>query len=240
MDWRARDAVCAAVFEGQVELGGACHVGEECRSGSCLVRNCNPRSCCTGACVAPQLVFAEIGEPCADGCVEGAYCGAGGTCVPLEPAGGRCQSDYVCGYGLRCDEGTCADTPGRGEPCTDGTCENAFGDRCDLTSATCVRLSPAAGRCLGDYDCQRPLQCGSTGRCEHAPRIGQACIGECAPGGFCLQGTCEAYAQGSDDGETCDLDRKCKSHFCDVPFVGATGVCRSGPCDRPMSPIEGE
>jgi hypothetical protein len=223
-DWRRSSAGCAAAFDGEVSNGGQCYLDAECRSGECAVGACS-ESCCVGTCF-DVLAPAHIGESCAErGCVDGAFCDRNDpnqVCKALRPAGSPCGNHDECGYGLSCSEGTCVDTPARGEPCSTAPfCENWFGDVCSSASGTCEPLPVVGGLCRFNNDCQAPLVCNAS-VCAAPPDAGEPCLDRiCGAGTYCAAGTC---ATQSPEGALCTVGDECTTFWCDD-----TGHCTSPP-----------
>ncbi|MFH1809474.1 MAG: hypothetical protein ABIJ09_12065 [Pseudomonadota bacterium] len=168
----ARDAACTD--------NDVCEAALVCRSGTCQDRGGTNEACtstedcfmwshvcyqnvCTpiGVC---QL--AGIGEPCAWGCVNGAYCDSSmGQCKAYVAIEQPCQGWSECGPDAYCDytRSVCLTYVGLNQPCSSGYCiEGTF---CDYDATTPVCAAPRANgqTCAYDMECQSDY-CDPTGQ----------------------------------------------------------------------------
>jgi len=224
-------AACDDVFQGTVADGGACWIDEQCVSGECQSDGC-PDACCEGACVA-ATPDAAIGQPCGQGCVEGAYCDVNDVCAALKQSGAACDGGDECVAGLNCLAGTCQTGPGKDEPCLEFQC--ALPLACDPGTLTCKPLPgegdaclPAAGNCLIGLTCSE-----ATMTCTKPGGVGSACSGGligsgCAGAAYCeiadgaTSGTCVALKA---DGAACNDGGECQSGDCTDMLCATPPVC---------------
>lgn len=217
---------CDDVFKGTVADGGACWIDEQCVSQQCEAAGC-AEACCAGVCVAAPPP-AAIGQPCGDGCVEGAYCDAlNDVCAALKGDGAACDGFDECAAGLGCLAGSCQKGPGEGEPCLEFQC--ALPLACDPGTITCKPLPGEGEACVAQANnCKIGLGCDpATMTCVAPGGVGSACAGSffnsgCAGETYCAidqggtSGTCQPLKA---DGAACVDEGECKSRDC------ANGAC---------------
>ncbi|MGV3625749.1 MAG: hypothetical protein ACO1OB_33365 [Archangium sp.] len=207
---------CRSVVVGDGKEGEACGT---CAAGLGCVRN-SPTECgvCTPLSDA-MLIPSKRGEPCVSpaldgmGCELDSWCGAGdgGTvCLPRAALGESCATNECVVNGW-CKEGTCAPLTAFGQSCVEERCEGGLtcvagtcaqplgiGVGCtvhtECASNLCLDGSCAVGRalkspCSDEAPCQPGLHCVNA-VCAPLPKHGEACDGQCAPLGQCIDGVC--------------------------------------------------
>jgi hypothetical protein len=151
-EWRLRPTIhtkaTSAPAETCEEPGPTC-VPEECETGACSETDeCVPPPPLDGACTVDAECLTGV-------CLEGA-CGPGGTDAPCDD-NADCVSD-ACGEDLLCDPPA---LEGFDAPCESGA---------DCLSGDCSELnlcepSGESEPCIGSFDCQFDLLCGTAGVC---------------------------------------------------------------------------
>lgn len=124
-DLAASTVACGRVFEGTIEIGGACQTDTDCKqpAGADEFATCSEEN----KCVLGHVNVQE-GGACGefDSCAPGLYCdfaNGAGTCSKPKEVGADCSSPALlggdCGPGLYCDlsTDTCQPVKGPGEPC---------------------------------------------------------------------------------------------------------------------------
>ncbi|TNE49400.1 MAG: hypothetical protein EP343_12035 [Deltaproteobacteria bacterium] len=125
------------------------------------------------------------------------------VCQKGKSEGETCAQHFECAVGLQCVQQKCAQLPKEGETCASQGCN--VGLTCDRTNNTCVKLPTQGQACLSakpkcaadlvciQGSCQPPgqngaacgddeecepgrLGCGSGGKCEPLPTLGQPCF----------------------------------------------------------------
>lgn len=233
----AHIARCSRIFVGQVAVGGACELDEECDEGSFCgglgcPGTCEPRTPPGGTCTEPSEC--QLGYLCTDGtCRERVVSSGEGTCTG--------SATLECGFGNAC-VGATSETPGQCTPYSE-LMTRAAGESCDLTASqlcqtglSCVlidagvyecRAQAASGgpcfqgapsMCPADHQCM-PGVSAFEGTCVPLPREGESCTLGALPCGLgltCSSGTCRAMAN---IGEACADNSGCFSNRCE------SGVC---------------
>jgi hypothetical protein len=238
---------CEKLLEGQLEVGDACSIDEECSPGSF----CDAQTSCPALCVELR----PAGEPCSEDedCRDGLICssqivpsrctapaGLGEACEGT--AGPPCQFGLFCAgdaAGRTCVQPDQVFVAGAGQACDpEGASFCSFDLRCALVGVDGV--SP-------DWDCVAPVGSGQAchpafpdmcsdseycelpplsldGTCAALPESGEPCVTfdgatkRCAPGLGCDAVTCTPY---QNLGGRCQTDDICYS-----------GNCRDGACVR--------
>jgi len=194
---------CEGLTSGNVDAGGACAFGAECRSSICTARACGP-----GACAAVTIV------PIDGDCGPGRDCVAGASCVEPAPGHGgfRCWVDIPAGdpcepgIGPQCADGlVClsAPPPGPGDVCGLLDPPAAHGAACtshcqeigDVCTGTCTAYALEGEACGTGAPCSPYLVCTAAQICAPSPSshsLGAACVADdpSCLSGFCTDGTC--------------------------------------------------
>ena len=207
---------CRSVLVGEGKEGEGCGT---CGAGLGCVRNvATDCGVCTRLSES-TLIPSKRGEPCVSPLVDGmgceldSWCGAadgGYVCLPRAALGEDCSLS-TCAVGAWCKEGVCTPLTAFGQSCSDARCEaglTCVDGRCDMplgvgvgcasnsecASALCLDGSCAVGRalksaCSEEAPCQPGLHC-VEGICGELPKHGEACSGQCAALGQCINGVC--------------------------------------------------
>lgn len=187
------EAAWQPVFIGNVKVGGACFVDDECAgTNTCDKTGCGGNTgCCAGVCAAPTPP-AKTGEACggAIGCNDADFCGDDGSgmqvCVERSDNGLPCVNDYGCKDGQFCDTagaGSCYKLSPPGSPCNPSLAYSCFDYNtwCDTAQKKCVALPKAGQPCgtNGNY-CALWTWCDINGdkTCKPLPVEGQDCLGD--------------------------------------------------------------
>src|SRR5262249_16066407 len=155
-DTRTPPRACRDMYSGALEDNAQCFFAGECASGACeIAPGCTMSACCSGSCV-PTPTVGRIGDACDAplACVD-TFCATRGDhrCHVFAALNEQClDDDRSCTYGLFCVTGTCRVAPHLGEPCPYQRCADE-GLRCDLDTATCVRLGLPGDACAMFTDC---------------------------------------------------------------------------------------
>jgi hypothetical protein len=241
---------CPDPFVGQVPIGAACTLRDECTAGS----RCVPgdQSVDPVANETPEGVVAVPTIRAASTIV--------GACLPYVAEGETCRATPDCAPGLYCrgDTFVCGRPAAEGEPCQARSprgfpgilrpCDDAHASLV-CSGGTCNRLPRAGEPCLGDGirpDCDPDpslaLQCvgdafNGSGICQPPGRAGDVCGGTglptCAIGLACLgaDGATQIGACGPPPGlgGACGFPAACgPGTVCDAD----TGTCRRGKVQR--------
>lgn len=196
---------CVDTFRGTLEIGDACLMPVECKSGSCDMGGCDgDGACCRGTCIAgPRQV--ALGGNCSDGvCVAGAFCthrpgDEGLVCHALLKEGETCGPAGICAFGLFCppiDAGVaqvCMRNPNRGEPCNGLLSCDSAQDLCDPETLTCVPRRAVGDPCGVEAVCVGYAHCEDS-VCVAFPKLGEPCD---------TDGRCQAFLVCSND--TCSI-----------------------------------
>lgn len=202
-------AECDAALVGQVALGAACLIDQECAGGAArceLAPGCGAGdACCVGACVGLAAPLA-VGEPCSDApeaCMEGSFCSVAGgpdrVCVAI-PADGEACPDGVCGAGSFCDGDRCQPAGEVGAACEEDD-ECAWPALCAVDefsslAGACAERAEEGEECdaeLGDEGCLLARdRCSEDERCVALGAPGDPCEDDdaCLPLAVCLEGAC--------------------------------------------------
>lgn len=158
----------------------------------------------------------ELGEACArieltdyDDCAQGLFCFVDGDDPTAE---GRCQSP--------------CDTAGEGESCRERRCAEGLACSSTLGSQRCVR-PVGDGEPCDEGTCGEGLVCGVLSHtCARAPRVGEACEGRCAEGGYCAPDDAGSFSCRAKkaQGAACLLSDECESGQCDLQAEVCRGV----------------
>jgi hypothetical protein len=160
-------------------------------------------------------------------------------------AGERCTLDLECrsqlcdvpGCAMACCAGTCVgDTPPAlaklGQSCATTDCESSA--YCNVATATCTALKPAAATCGGFFECQFGLACvgsGATGTCTALPKLGEACAGICSEYGTTCNPTSRTCVKVALGGDPCASDLDCSFLYqCDATAHCSAGVALGAAC----------
>lgn len=244
----ASDAQCATnaycdngVCNAKRVPGSACAAAKQCQSGYCTGGICCDKACtgtcetclaaqgasANGACTNLPAGTANCGNTyvcngssgacpssCTNdaSCASGLYCNSSQQCVPKVALGTACTGNSQCTSG-NCVDGFCCNAA-----CAGGC------DRCNLPGSvgTCKVVDSGtvgANPSCGAYVCN-----GLSNACP------TSCISDaqCASGGVCLNGQCEAKRA---LGQPCTIDKSCTSGAC-VDGVCCNSACNGGGCDR--------
>jgi hypothetical protein len=244
------NSVCPGVCRPYPRVGESCTSFGYCSDGAyCIKGVCRPAPAIGDACDAgddcyPYLWcnrdagscrgYADAGEPCDLGGVNGAPCffpyWCNGTCQPRSSSGGSCHDDWNCVNGLSCLPGPICELPG-----------------------------DAGAACDSDFDCAgEHVYCRhDAGACAPLPGRGEPCaprdfpfqllVPSCAPGLICSGGLCKDRGC---PGDTCGATAGCTEGLCDAgtctsrSAIGkpcsvdddcATKFCDHGACKDPIS-----
>ncbi len=160
---------CVDIFVGNVALGGACSLSEECAADA----YCKPSSnaSCSGTCVARLAVDTPC-RPTSDLCADGARCmDVAGQFKCVAPAGlnESCVS-RDCASGLACIQDVCVSPGDVGATCVDlldsGDCRDGL---------ACVRGSAGTATCVQRANLGE--SCGATADDGGVPCVESPCVG---------------------------------------------------------------
>lgn len=214
---------CSEVVRGQIALGDACGLNEECAG----------EAFCTGVCTT---LLPEGGTGCRhDGeCAAGLAC-LSTVCVSLPAVGFACavREGRRCALGGRCEAGMCvdvSDTPGvLGGACGVGVAPCGAGLYC--SESRCTSELRAGDACVnglggaGGVGCARGLWCTPMGQCAATLREGDACVptsggaAACSSPLVCGQGN--QCITPRDNGEACVTAVECASRNCEAARCAA-------------------
>lgn len=205
---------CEQMLVGNVPLGAACRLREECAGAERWAATCDRSRACPGVCVE----LPALGEPCEWPllCRWPLLFGSGGTCV-AGAEGDECLDWRDCWPPLLCatDAGgahACRAPPGEGERCVEYCTAGLY-----CLEEVCVRPAPPGARC-DDRPCADGLRC-EGGQCARIVAPGDECDEStrvCPTGLSCSDGRCAPLPAA---GEACDDARPCVEGQC------VTGVC---------------
>jgi hypothetical protein len=227
---------CNDLFDGAVADGDTCFNTNECaEAGStCEIENePNPDGTFVVTLAGTCKGQGDLGEPCLPGgqcndenlrCLTDADTFEQSCENPRGP-GERCQNNFDCQDGLRCEFGetdlVCTAAAGPGEDCDfDDDCQEGLACLEDADFNTTCQVRGGAGvRCFGDDDCQNGLLCATdpdTFRevCQATAGSGEPCPDgdtQCQPGLSCRfdNNTSDNRCFGGANNEPCDFGDRC-------------------------------
>jgi hypothetical protein len=226
-------AACQGLLTGRASAGSSCRLTTDCLSGYCTSEwtfacpgTCQPEVGLGGDCqqapcgaglrcdysnlAAPSCAVAGgAGEACP--CAFDLWCdtsaGAPGTCRLLITTGPCDPQNSACGFGTRCDGGTCQPLPGPGESCSSALpCGQGY--ECRGTCQPWPRVGePCTRKCLGGWCYVSPAT--NTGTCQAYLPLGAPC-GSSVSEPACISGTCLPHGQ-------LPQPNVCAQAFCSAP-----------------------
>lgn len=215
---------CDDVVLGQVALGGACVMSEECAGEAFCAPTCSAG--CAGVC-RTLIPEGSVGCRRDSECTPGLAC-LFNACVSLPTVGFACarREGRRCALGARCEAEMCvdiSDAPGvLGGTCGVGIAPCGTGLYC--AGERCVSELRAGEACMnglggaGGIGCASGLWCAPTGQCAAALREGDACVptsggtAACSSPLVCGQGN--QCVLPKDNGASCVTAVECASRNC--------------------------
>ncbi|HEY8080126.1 MAG TPA: hypothetical protein VIF62_38610 [Labilithrix sp.] len=201
-------------------LPDACHAqagsladGAACSDDSqCANKKCKKhKDAACGVCSSP----AAAGGPCEvdENCDYGLACATNGVCVAQGMGGAICDVNHPCRSSFVCHTGSCVQPGAEGAPCDpmDPVCSLAKADYCDPTTKVCKKVATAPA----GQSCGLPngtlTICTASGTCKPPNSVMGTCLAA-APDGM----PCDATS-----GPACTPPAKCDSGQCKIPDPSA-------------------
>jgi hypothetical protein len=171
----------------------------------CSNKKCKKQKNATcGVCSSP----AAAGGACQidENCDYGLQCAPNGICVAAGDGGATCDVNHMCKSSFVCRGGTCAQAPAEGATCDPAAqdCSLAKGTYCDPGSKVCKKVLTVNGGATCGLATDGFTVCNASARCKLSG----------------AQGTCLSAAP---DGQACDVD---KGPDCTPPARCDGSVCK--------------
>jgi hypothetical protein len=149
-----------------------------------------------------------------DNCDYGLLCAKNGVCVSPGAGGAICDANHVCRASFICRGGTCVQAPAEGTACNPSAqdCSFAKGDFCDPTAQVCKPLGMVQGGQACGIVSQALALCAASGTCKVPAGLAQ---------GTCVGASADGQPCDATNGPACTPPATCDSGACKIPDPAA-------------------